>query len=48
MKCVRCNEEIGTPKKYQIIKCTCGVEQMLIEINGKKSLQPMYREEKKQ
>ena len=39
MKCPKCYEEIGEPKKYEIINCQCGRKLMIIEINKTKSIE---------
>lgn len=38
MKCINCKEEIGNPKKYQVVECKCGAKLMLIEIKKTKQL----------
>ncbi len=38
MKCLKCQNEIGNPKKHQIVQCKCGAKLMLIEMNKIKQL----------
>lgn len=38
MKCPYCKQEVGQPKKYQIIDCKCGRRLIVIEINKVKEL----------
>lgn len=38
MKCPKCDYKIGKVKKYQVIKCKCGLKFMIVEINKKKEI----------
>ncbi len=45
MKCPYCNEEVGQPKKYEVVNCKCRRKLMLIEINKVKELVDVTLEE---
>ena len=48
MKCLNCQIEIGSPKKYEVTNCRCGAKLMLIEINKVKTLVDLNKDSNKQ
>lgn len=44
MKCKNCKQEIGQPKKYEVINCKCGARLMLVEIRKVKQLVEVGKE----